>query len=441
MIVSKFGGTSLADARQIKKAAAIVTQSPERSVVVVSAPGKRSSEDEKITDILISCHAIASEGGDIADRYALVRDRYTAIAADLGIETDLAPVLDEVERDIRDGADQSAVVSRGEYLGAHLVASYLGYEFADAAEMIRFADETTIDSRATDELVRKRLDPAGRFVVPGFYGAHADGRVQLFSRGGSDISAALIARALDAKVYENWTDVSGLLSADPRIVDNPAPITRVSYRELRELAFLGANVFHDEAIAPVAQKGIPIQIRNTNEPDHPGTTISRSGGTSDVSSGGESPRVVGVAGKRGFQTVLVERSMLSARPRYLDEVRSVCMELTVPVRHSVAGSDTLLLVCPAADIDRVGKRLDARLRENGAEQVDSGPPVALVGMVWSAAGVDSEVLSRGLGGLAREGIAVRFVSSGESPHTVLFGVDESRYEDAIRALYRSTFDQ
>ncbi|MFP4374718.1 MAG: aspartate kinase, partial [Spirochaetaceae bacterium] len=274
MIVCKFGGSSLADAGQIRKVAAIVGQSDDRSVVVVSAPGKRRKEDEKITDILFSCHELASRGEDVSARFAAVRERYTSIARDLDLGTDLAPVLDEVEADIRNGADRSAVVSRGEYLGAHLVAAFLGFEFVDAAEIIRLSDEVTVDDAATDELVRERLAPGTRYVIPGFYGGFADGRVQLFSRGGSDISAALLARALHADSYENWTDVSGLLSADPRIVENPAPIKRVSYRELRELAYLGAAVFHEEAVAPVAEKSIPIRIRNTNEPDHPGTTIA-----------------------------------------------------------------------------------------------------------------------------------------------------------------------
>lgn len=443
MVVCKFGGSSLADAGQMKKVADIVAGSPERRVVVVSAPGKRRREDEKITDILISCHAMAARGEDIGERFALVRERYESIATELGLRTDLGAVLDEVESSIRAGADRSAVVSRGEYLSAHLVAAYLGFEFVDAAAIIRFADEVTVDDAATDDLVRSRLAEGGRYVVPGFYGAFADGRVQLFSRGGSDISAALIARALDAELYENWTDVSGLLSADPRIVEGPAPITRVSYRELRELAYLGAAVFHEEAVAPAAEKSIPIHIRNTNEPTHPGTTIAGLVETGDGRSAGgpagEAPtlRTTGVAGRTGFRGVLVERSMLSKNVGYVDRVREAFANAAVPVRHAVSGSDSLLLVCPGERLAEREAELRSRLSgELGAERVEVSDPMAIVGVVYPARGVHAGVLARILAELDGAGINLRYVSVGESPHTAVFGVAETDYEAAVRAVYR-----
>lgn len=448
MVVCKFGGSSLADAGQIRKVRDIVAESPERTVVVVSAPGKRRKEDEKITDILISCHVMAARGEDIGDRFALVRERYTSIADELGLETDLAPVLDEVERSIRDGADRSAVVSRGEYLGAHLVAAFLGFEFVDAAEIIRFADETSVDAAETDRLVQERLLSQRRYVVPGFYGAWADGRVQLFSRGGSDISASLLARALDAELYENWTDVSGLLSADPRVVEGPAPIEQVSYRELRELAFLGAAVFHEEAVAPVARKNIPIRIRNTNEPGHPGTLIAAAGGAvadagapaaqgaADGAVAAEGPAVTGVAGRTGFRTLLLERPMLSKDTGYVDRVRAVCAAAGVPVRHAASGSDSLLVVCAGEPLAAVQADLVERLRaEPGAERVDIGEPLAVVGAVYATPGVHPVLLERIAAALARAGIELRYVSAGESPHTMVFGVEEGDYEAAVRAVY------
>jgi aspartate kinase len=438
MTVCKFGGSSLADASQMKKMSEIVRRSPERSVVVVSAPGKRRSDDEKITDILISCHALAAEGRDISERFALVRERYIEIAQELHLGQDLGDVLDEVERTIGAGASYSEVVSRGEYLGAQLVSRYLGFTFVDAAEIIRFADERPVDDTTTDELVRARLDPGEGYVVPGFYGGYEDGRVQLFSRGGSDISAALLARALDADVYENWTDVSGLLSADPRIVPDPSPITKVSYRELRELAYLGAAVFHEEAVAPVARKNIPINIRNTNEPDHPGTTIA--GGAAEgggVSNRAPTLRTTGVAGRTGFKTVLVERSMLSKDAGYVDSVRAAFAEADVPVRHAVSGSDSLLLVCPAGPLSAAAEGLTRRLRRDfGAEHVDIGEAVAIVGVVYPAKGVHPGVLSRIMAAFEDAGVALRYVSVGESPHTAVFGVEESHYEEAVRAVYR-----
>jgi aspartate kinase len=438
MIVCKFGGSSLADAGQMKKVAEIVRQSDERTVIVVSAPGKRRKEDEKITDILISCHDLASRGEDVSDRFASVRERYTEIARDLGLDTDLTGVLDEVEADIRDGADRSAVVSRGEYLGAHLVAAFLGFEFVDAAEIIRFSDEVTVDGAETDELVDRRLTSGARYVVPGFYGGFADGRVQLFSRGGSDISAALIARALGADAYENWTDVSGLLSADPRIVEDPAPIRRVSYRELRELAYLGANVFHEEAVAPVAEKNIPIQIRNTNEPDHPGTTIAGLDERgADEAAGGPSARTTGVAGRTGFRSVLIERSMLSKDAGYMDRVREAFADAAVPVRHAVSGSDSLLVVCPAEPLEAGETALKQVLSGKlDAERIEFGGPLAIVGVVYPSRGVHAGVLSRMTAELERSDVRLRYVSVGESPHTAVFGVDEGNYADAVRAVYR-----
>ena len=443
MIVCKFGGSSLADAAQMRKVAEIVGQSEDRTVVVVSAPGKRRKEDEKITDILISCHELASRGEDVSDRFAAVRKRYTGIARDLGLGTDFAPVLDEVEADIRNGAGRSAVVSRGEYLSAHLVSAFLGFEFVDAAEIIRFSDEVTVDDAATDELVGSRLSAGNRYVVPGFYGGFSDGRVQLFSRGGSDISAALIARALGADVYENWTDVSGLLSADPRIVENPAPIKRVSYRELRELAYLGAAVFHEEAVAPVAEKNIPIQIRNTNEPDHPGTTIAGLADRgADEAAGGPSVRTTGVAGRTGFRSVLIERSMLSKDAGYMDRVREAFADAAVPVRHSVSGSDSLLVVCPAEPLEPGEAGLKQVLIEKlGAERVDFGGPMAIVGVVYPSRGVHPGVLSRMTAELDRSNVKLRYVSAGESPHTAVFGVDEGDYADAVRAVYRGARTQ
>ncbi|MFP4614022.1 MAG: aspartate kinase [Spirochaetaceae bacterium] len=433
MFVCKFGGTSLADAAQIRKVGGIINASTQRKVVVVSAPGKRSPSDEKITDILFSCHAAASRGEDIGPLFETVRQRYTDIAGDLGMEADLSPVLDAVEQSIRDGADHNAVVSRGEYLSAHLVAGYFGYEFVDAAELIRFADGRTVDDAATDELVRSRLASAGNYVVPGFYGAFADGRVQLFSRGGSDISAALLARALEADLYENWTDVSGLLSADPRIVPEPEPIDRVSYRELRELAYLGAAVFHQEAVAPVEEKGIPIRIRNTDEPDHEGTLIA----AAQEAHATVARDFIGVAGKIGFRTALVTQPMLSRDARFVDRARAVCADLDMAVRHAVSGSDTLLLVCPDEPLSDGRDELQRRLeQELGAASVDFGDRMAVVGAVYSLHGVPPGRLARMAESLDEAGVGVRYVSVGESPHTAVFGVDESRYEEAVRAVYR-----
>lgn len=434
-IVSKFGGSSVADARQIRKVAAIVQADPKRHVIVVSAPGKRSKSDEKITDILISCYEYAQKGNDFRPRFQPIRERYTEIAKDLGVGADIVPVLDEVERSIADGADRSAVVSRGEYLGAHLIAAFLGFEFVDAADLIRFSDTTTVDDQATDELIRTRLRPDGSYVIPGFYGAHADGRVQLFTRGGSDISASLVARAMEAERYENWTDVSGLLSADPRVVDGPSPIAEVSYHELRELAYLGANVFHDEAVAPVADANIPINIRNTNEPDHPGTMILSAAGVEERPSGSRT----GVAGKTGFSGVLVTRSMLSKIGDLHAQLGSVLRQAGVRMHHCAVGSDSVFAVVESTALDDAGADLLNRVASHfGGTSVERTGPYAMVGAVGKGIAVSPGVLGRVLNTFEDASLSIHFLLSGYSTSSFLVAVDEERYEEAVRAVYAAT---
>jgi aspartate kinase len=434
-IVSKFGGSSVANADQIRKVAAIIKKDTRRRVVVVSAPGKRSKNDEKITDILISCHAMASKGEDFIPRFVLIRERFNEIAAALGLGEDFDPVLDEVEKDIAGGADQSAVVSRGEYLGARLIAKFLAWEFVDAAELIRFRDTTTVDDGETNRLVRTRLTDSGSYVIPGFYGAHANGRVQLFTRGGSDISASLVARAIDAELYENWTDVSGLLSADPRVVDGPSPIGQVSYQELRELAYLGAGVFHDEAVTPVADAGIPINIRNTNEPEHPGTMILPK---EKVAARPRGTRT-GVAGKVGFSGVTVKRSMLSKIADVPARLGTVLGSHGVRMHHCSLGGDTAVAIVESAVFDGAGKGVYQEVKTVfEAESVERTGPFALVGAVGVDLAVMPDAFGKVLTAFADNGLEIRFVTSGYSESSFLIGVDEARYEDAVRLVYTAT---
>lgn len=434
-IVSKFGGSSVANAEQIRKVAEIIRSDPKRHVIVVSAPGKRSKEDEKITDILISCHEYAIQGKDFRPRFQLIRERYIEIAKDLGVGADVTPVLDEVERSIADGADRSAVVSRGEYLGAHLIAAFLGFEFVDATELIRFSNTTTVDDGQTDELIRNRLAPTGTYVIPGFYGAHGDGRVQLFTRGGSDISASLIARALKAERYENWTDVSGLLSADPRVVDGPAPITDVSYHELRELAYLGANVFHDEAVAPVAEAGIPINIRNTNKPDHPGTLI---GPAESVAPRAPGERT-GVAGKTGFSGIRIHRSMLNKVADLPIQLGVLLGDAGIRMHHCLLGSDSALAIVETDPLESVETTVFQKIQSLfNASSVEKSGPYALVGAVGQDLATMPRVLGTVLSALDTASISVHFLSSGYSKSSFLIGVDEKRYEEAVKAMYTAT---
>ncbi len=433
-VVSKFGGSSVADAAQIRKVAEIVASDPQRRLVVVSAPGKRSKVDEKITDTLIACHALAAEEKDFRSRFAVIRDRYNEIAAELGVGSDLAPVLDEVEESIAGGATRDEVVSRGEYLGAHMIARFLGFEFADAADLIRFADSTTVDDDATDQLCQEKL-AHGRFVIPGFYGAHVDGKIQLFTRGGSDITGSLVARAVGAVRYENWTDVSGLLSADPRVVDGPGPITEVSYHELRELAYLGAAVFHDEAVAPVASADIPINIRNTNDPGHPGTMILSRERQTNRRPGERT----GVAGKTGFSGIVLRRSMLNKIANLPGKLANRLAEDRVPLQHLALGADSILMIVPSDALEKAGSVALSDLKElvPGAELEQVGP-YALVGAAGDDLAIRPAVLGSVMNVLSENQIAVHFVCSGYSESSFIVAVDEDRYEDVVRAVYTAT---
>lgn len=428
-LVSKFGGTSVATASQIGKVAAIVRSDERRRFIVVSAPGKRSKEDEKITDILIACHAMAAGGEDFSRRFEPIRKRFHELADELGIGRDLDPWIDEVENDIAGGADSSAVVSRGEYLGAHMIARYLGFEFVDATELIRFSDPATVDRDETDRLIGGRLDPAGRYVIPGFYGARSDGSVQLFTRGGSDISAALVARGVGAELYENWTDVSGLLSADPRLVDSPKPIDRISYRGLRELAWLGAAVFHDEAVAPVADAGIPINIRNTNAPDHPGTMIGDDAGY---------PTGIdyfGVAGRRGFRRLIVRKPMLSGEKGVSEMMWRWFEDRGISVRSIMTGGDTAGIIIADPGEKTVGELSNRFATDFVLDDIKTSNPQALVGACMPNIGSRSSVVEKLFSALEAAGISLSFSAVGYSDQSVLVAVPDGRYEDAVRSIY------
>lgn len=431
-IVAKFGGTSVSTGEQIKKVAAIVGKNPARRIVVVSAPGKRSSEDRKITDMLYACHAVARSGGDVGKEFRPIAARYGEIANVLGIGRDFTQVLSEVETRIAAGAGVDEVVSRGEYLCARMVARFLNYEFVDAADLIRFAQSDTVDGEATYRAIAERLDDNGRYVIPGFYGARAAGGIQLFSRGGSDISAALVARGVHAEVYENWTDVSGLLSADPRIVDDPAPIEEVTYGELRELAYLGANVFHEEAVFPVASTGIPINIRNTNRPEDAGTRI-----VGEVS--GHRRSVTGIAGKRGYRALYVEKSRMHKDETFGVKLGDVRDRLNLTVIHTAGGSDSLLMILPEEQV--VAKEADllqALRSELGCEKVESDARIAIIGVVGAAVAEDAAVSGAMLSELSRAKIPIRFVSMGYSRKSFMVGVDDEFYVPAMQALYRAS---
>ena len=424
--VVKFGGSSLADASQIKKVAEIIKSDASRRFAVASAPGKRDSNDTKVTDLLYGCCDRKAAGEDIAENLDVIN---LGISFDIDGEiAAIAAKLDEGGAFIRD-----YIASRGEYLNSKIIASYLGFTFVDAAEIIRFSEDGSFDDAETDRLISARLKKEnGCFMIPGFYGADKNGAVHTFSRGGSDITGSLIARGVSADVYENWTDVSGLLSADPHIVDNPASIDYISYAELRELAYMGASVMHEDAIFPVRKAGIPINIRNTNRPEDAGTMIVASFPKN------HRPTVIsGVAGKKGFSAVQVEKSMMNAEVGFGAKLLDILAEYGIPFEHCPTGIDTMSVVVQSSDLKPKESEVLAEIQKRLEPEVllveDKLAMLAVVGRgIAYTYGVAAAVFRE----LADNRIDIRMIDQGSSGLNIIIGVDEAKYEDAVRACYR-----
>lgn len=431
--VAKFGGSSMADAVQFAKVKAIVESDPARRVIVVSAPGKRNKEDHKVTDLLYLCSAHIKYGVSCEKIFDLIRLRYQEIADDCGLRLDLKDEFDALWRKMTSGeADQEYLASRGEYFAARLMAEYLGYTFLDAALWLQFKFDGTVDQEASYEALRKAAD-GQRVVIPGFYGAMPDGRVVTLTRGGSDITGALAA-ALDADVYENWTDVSGILMADPRIVENPAPIRRVTYSELRELSYLGAQVLHEGTVFPVREKNIPLNIRNTNEPDHAGTMIL----SSIDDEGQDDSFITGIAGKKGFSIITVAKSGMSSETGALLKILSILAKHQINVEYVPSGIDTLSLVVEAAKVapclySMLGE-IQQELQPDSIKVTEHIAVVAAVGRKMAyRLGVSGKIFSK----LGEHGVNIRMITQGPEELNIIVGVEEKDFEQAVRVLYDS----
>jgi aspartate kinase len=435
--VAKFGGTSLADAQQFRKVQAIVRADPQRRYIVPSAPGKRHAQDQKITDLLYLCHAHVRQELPFDEVFDLIAGRYQQIVADLGLKLDLRPHLELARKQIArggtvphgEGPDYAA--SRGEYFSGLVLADLLGYDFIDAAEVVLFDEHGSFDAEGTQEKLRKRLAKHERAVIPGFYGATAKGQVKTFSRGGSDISGALVARGVGASLYENWTDVSGLLMADPRVVDNPRNIDAITYRELRELAYMGATVLHDEAIFPVRKAGIPVNIRNTNQPEHPGTLIVR-----DTEPIKHKAGISGIAGRKDFTVIALEKALINAEIGFGRRLLSILEDHGVSFEHMPSGIDTVSVV--VADAQIKGK-LDAVLADIRArcqpDRLEVYPHMALVATVGRGMARTPGVAARLFGALAGAGVNIRMIDQGSSEINIIVGVATKDFENAVRAVY------
>ena len=434
MKVVKFGGSSMADAGQYRKIRDILMADPERRVVVVSAAGKRFSGDHKITDLLYLCHAHTQYGVDCSNIYEMIRSRYLEIRDELGIQLDLESEFAALKSGLdRKMVSQDELASRGEYFSAKLMAAFLGFQFVDAADWIRFKFDGSVDQDATYALLKDRYKGMG-IVIPGFYGMMPDGKIRTFTRGGSDITGALAAAALDADVYENWTDVSGILMADPRIVDDPQTIPEVTYDELRELSYSGAQVLHEGTIFPVREKNIPLNIRNTNAPNDPGTMIKESfGGDSDPDR-----FITGITGKKDFSVISLSKRGLSGQVGYLRKVLSVFERHNVSIDYVPNGIDNVSVVMPteavASNLYTILAEIQKELEPDTLTVHDQIAVVAAVGRKMAfRPGISGKIFAT----LGEAGVNIRMINQGPDELNIIFGVDNKDFKTAIRVLYDS----
>ncbi|MCF7953839.1 MAG: aspartate kinase [Spirochaetales bacterium] len=430
MVVCKFGGTSLATAEQIRKAADIIAMDAERRFIVVSAPGKRFKDDVKVTDLLYTCYRKAQAGESFSAEFTDITGRFHEISEGLGI--DFEPVkeaLDVVERDLQAGASEDYAASRGEFLCGMMVSEYLGYMIIDPANVLILDKRGLVDSQSYERLAAA-VSPEGSYVMPGFYGALKDGSVKTFSRGGSDISGAAAARAVHALRYENWTDVSGILMADPRIVDNPEEISEITYQEIRELASIGAGVFHEEAIAPVREAGIPIQIKNTNDPKAQGTIIEQERDLADKP-------VIGISGKNNYSRLYIKKNLLNRYPDYQLQIMTILKVQGIQPEFTSVGFDSISYYFPSSlikDRDALIRRITTELHP---DEICTDQEVGMIGIVGEGMYDKPGVLSIIGAALALEGISVRYVNYGGSIISCIIGVDADVFEKAIQVCVRA----
>ncbi|MBE6825325.1 MAG: aspartate kinase [Ruminococcus sp.] len=437
--VVKFGGSSLADAGQIKKAAAIIKADPERRFMVPSAPGKRFDADIKVTDMLYACYEKASLGEDFTADFQMIKDRYNGIIADLGVDVSLEAQFEQIRQNLATAGREYAA-SRGEFLNGIIIAAYLGFEFVDAADVIVFNDEGMMMRHETVAKLRERLEGVECAVIPGFYGRSVSGVVRTFSRGGSDVTGSLLARAVRASVYENWTDVSGMLVADPRIVDQPLEIPVITYKELRELAYMGASVLHEDAIFPVRTAGIPINIRNTNRPEDAGTMI-----IPDDSAEESQRTITGIAGKKGFSAINIEKSMMNSEIGFCRDVLNVIADLGISFEHMPSGIDTMSVIVDTDSLKGKEDQLLEALRKTvNPDHVEIEHEVALLAVVGKGMRRTHGTAARIFAALAHARINVKMIDQGSSELNVIVGVNEHDLHQAIRCIYdvavRRTYD-
>lgn len=426
----------MADAKAIRQVKNIIESDPARKYVVVSAPGKRFKEDIKITDMLYRCYNEVVEFGTCKKSFDVIRERFVEIVKDLGLSLDINSVLDKTEKEIDQNKSADFAASRGEYLSAIVVADFLGYEFIDAAEMIRFDSHGKLNEDYTDDKVSNRLSKVEKAVVPGFYGKNFQGEVKTFSRGGSDITGSILARGVRADLYENWTDVSGFLVCDPRIVPGAKVIKQITYKEVRELSYMGASVLHAEAISPVMKRRIPINIKNTFKPEDPGTMIVPN---EQYDPNVANSVITGIAGKKDFTVLLIEKSMMNAEVGFIRKVLSVVEHYNVCVEHLPSGIDTLSVVLESNQLkDGVLSDMVGEIRENvNPDYVHVIENISLIATVGHGMARRQGTAATLFKALADENINIRMIDQGSSELNIIIGVANSDYEKCIRAIYNA----
>jgi len=429
--VSKFGGSSLADAEQFRKVYNIIKADSDRRFVVPSAPGKRFSGDTKVTDMLYECYERAAEGGNIDELFNKITERYNGIITDLGLSIDLSNEYDVIKSAFKVKAGRDYAASRGEYLNGKILAEYLGYDFIDAADVIFFNSNGSFDPNATYEVLGEVLSQHERAVIPGFYGSMPNDTIKTFSRGGSDITGSIVARAVNADLYENWTDVSGFLMADPRIIDSPRPIEYITYHELRELSYMGATVLHEEAVFPVRKVGIPINIRNTNMPEEKGTMI-----VTEAPENIEKANITGIAGKKGFSVVIIEKDMMNNELGFGRRVLLAFERNGISFEHLPSGIDTMSVVVSTKALEDKKEQLLKEicdLVEPDHISVENG--LALIAVVGRGMVRTKGTASKIFKAIYENDINIKMIDQGSSELNIIIGVSEEDFEKAMKAIY------
>lgn len=428
--VVKFGGSSLASAEQFQKAGEIIRSDESRCYVVPSAPGKRFSNDIKVTDMLYQCYGKAEAEVDFSQDLQAIKERYYEIIKGLGMSLSLEEEFKQIQRDFAECAGKDYAASRGEFLNGKIMAAYLGYEFVDAAEVICFDKQGNFDGVKTDKVLGKRLEKCEKAVIPGFYGAMPDGKVKTFSRGGSDVTGSIVARTVHADMYENWTDVSGFLVTDPRIVENPKVIETITYRELRELSYMGATVLHEDAIFPVRKEGIPINIRNTNAPEDKGTLI--------VESTCKKPAytITGIAGKKGFCSINIEKSMMNSEIGFGRKILQVFEDQGIAFEHVPSGIDTMTVYVHQDEFEDKEQQVIAGIhRAVEPDYLEMESDLALIAVVGRGMKSNRGTAARIFASLAHVNVNVKMIDQGSSELNIIIGVENRDFETAIRAIY------